>query len=246
VLEDFARDAAAAVRFLRDRKEIDPERIGLLGHSEGGTVAPLAAGSEEVAFVVLLAGSGVRGDQILERQAERLARQAGARGEPLERMRAHYRKTIDLLKSGADSATVGSAVRELVVLQLAACGQEMPPERVEVMAQQGAASLLSPWFRRFVAYDPAPALRGLKVPVLALNGELDLQVDPDQNLPAIEAVLREGGNPDVTVRRLAGLNHLLQTAQTGAVEEYGTIEETMSPLALSTIREWIATRFVRG
>ncbi len=103
--------------------------------------------------------------------------------------------------------------------------------------------VLTPWFRFFVLYDPRPALMALRVPVLALNGTLDLQVDAEQNLPVIEAALAAGGNADVRARRLPGLNHLFQHATTGSVLEYGRIEETVAPEVLELVAQWILERF---
>jgi fermentation-respiration switch protein FrsA (DUF1100 family) len=102
--------------------------------------------------------------------------------------------------------------------------------------------ILSPWFRYFLAYDPTVALRKVRCPVLAINGEKDLQVDPTQNLPPIEAALKAGGNTDYTVNELPGLNHLFQHCTTGAPSEYSTIEETMSPEVLELVAGWIGER----
>jgi fermentation-respiration switch protein FrsA (DUF1100 family) len=116
---------------------------------------------------------------------------------------------------------------------------------LDAFTEKQVKALSSPWFRFFVDYDPRPTLRQVKVPVLAVNGELDRQVLAGQNLPAIEQALREGKNPDVTVRRLPGLNHLFQTAKTGSPEEYAQIEETMSPAVLDTVTRWIVDRFAK-
>jgi fermentation-respiration switch protein FrsA (DUF1100 family) len=116
----------------------------------------------------------------------------------------------------------------------------------ETVIEQQIDRLLTPWFGYFLAYDPRPTLGRLRVPVLALNGSLDLQVDAEQNLPEIERALVAAGNGDVTIRRLEGLNHLFQHASTGTVEEYGRIDETMAPEVLDLIGDWILERFAGG
>jgi fermentation-respiration switch protein FrsA (DUF1100 family) len=118
-------------------------------------------------------------------------------------------------------------------LGLSGAGEE------EAMLQAQVRQMNTPWFRFFLTYDPVPTLRKVTCPVLAVNGEKDLQVPADENLAAIEKALREGGNDDVTIVRLDGLNHLFQTAETGAPSEYATIEETFSPAALKVIGDWI-------
>jgi hypothetical protein len=194
---DFADDAEAALEFLKRRSEIDPKRIGLVGHSEGGIIAPMvAARRADVAFLVLLAGSGVTGEQLLYRQGELLGRAAGASRQQLDEQRRMQEKTF--------------------------AGPNQPA-----------------WLRFFLTYDPAPALRKVTCPVLAMNGELDRQVDPDQNLPAIEAALKAGGNTGVRIVKLPKLNHLFQTVQTGALSEYAATEETLAPAALKTASDWI-------
>jgi pimeloyl-ACP methyl ester carboxylesterase len=245
--ELLAEDALAAVDWLGARAEIDAARVGLLGHSEGGIVAPLAATrSDKVAFVIMLAGTGVPGDQLLALQLELLLSAAGASAEQIEPALEAQRRLIDKLAAGAEDEELRVEFRKLAGAQLAATGAPVDEATVEQVAAQGVSELTTPWFRSFLAYDPRPALRELKVPVLAINGELDLQVDADQNLPAIRAALEASGNPDVTVKKLDGLNHLFQPAETGTIEEYAQIELTMDPAVLELIRGWIVERFVGG
>ncbi len=243
---DFADDALAGLRYLRGRPEIDPRRIGFVGHSEGGIVGPLAAARapDEVAFVVMLAGTGVPLDEVLALQVERIERTGGAPEWRVAEEVARARLVCASLRAGADSAAVRFALRELLAVQAAARPDSASAGGVTLDEETDGAlrGMLSPWFRFAVRLDPRDALRRVRCPVLALNGSLDLQVDPDQNLPEIERALREGGNTDVTVRRLDGLNHALQTASTGHPSEYAQIEETMSPVALDAIRAWILDR----
>lgn len=246
--EDFAGDAQAGVAFLRGRPEIDRKKVGLIGHSEGGIIAPLVASrSKDVAFVVMLAGTGVPGRDVLLKQTELVSRAEGLSEAILQAEMAQMRVVLDLIAAGADTAAIRAGLDETVSGLLAAAPDPDKPgiEATARSFQAQLGSMTSPWFRNFVIYDPRPTLRKVKAPVLAINGERDLQVSPEQNLPEIEKALREGKNRDVTLKKLPGLNHLLQPATTGAISEYASIETTMDPAALETIRDWIVERFVK-
>lgn len=236
---DFADDALSGVRYLQKRKEIDRKRIGLLGHSEGALVCAIAAAKapREVAFLIMLAGTGVPGEQILYRQAELMSRKAGLAELLIERNRALQQRVFEILKRERDDTKAQDAIYEAMLQSLGA-GANLPENQKAALRAQ-AANYISPWFRTFITLDPAPYLRKVRCPVLALNGELDLQVDPEQNLPAIERALREGGNKRITIRRLPNLNHLFQKARTGLITEYTEIEETFNPNALEAIRKWL-------
>ncbi|OYT74737.1 MAG: alpha/beta hydrolase [Armatimonadetes bacterium JP3_11] len=237
---DFAEDALAAVNYLKTRREIDRKRIGLLGHSEGALVAAIAAAKapRDVAFLILLAGTGVPGEQILYRQAELIARKSNLAEPLIQRNRALQQRVFEILKREKDDAKAQQAIYEAIVQSLGVEASQLTDAQKTTFQAQ-AKSYTSPWFRTFVQLDPAPYLRKVRCPVLALNGELDLQVDPDQNLPAIERALRDGGNKRITIRKLPGLNHLFQKARTGLITEYVEIEETFNPEALEMIRNWL-------
>lgn len=240
--EDFAGDVRAGVEFLKGRKEIDPKRIGLAGHSEGGMIAPMvAAKTGDVAFLVLLAGPGVSGEEILFAQGERILRASGATAERIQKQHETQAALFAIVKAEADGEAAKKKCAEYLLAEFAklpeAERQAAGDPHASVEAQ--AAGAASPWFRYFLTYDPRTALRQVKCPVLALNGELDLQVPHDQNLPEIRKALEAGGCPDITTTMLPRLNHLFQTATTGAIEEYGKIEETMSPLALNAVSDWV-------
>lgn len=243
--EDFGRDAAAAVRWLAKHEEIESRRVGILGHSEGGLIGPMVASrSRDVAFLVLLAGPGVRGDQILFEQGEQIARVAGEDSLAIARQRTAQETLFAIVQREADPDAARRQMEEAWKKLRATLpvDQQSKPEYSDDVARQQFDTLLSPWFRMFLTYDPGPTLQRVKCPVLALFGAKDLQVVPSQNAPAVEAALRAAGNRDVTVRTLPGLNHLFQTSTTGAVSEYATIEETIAPAVLETISTWIAAR----
>ncbi len=236
---DFAEDILAAVSYLKTRREIDRKRIGLLGHSEGGLVGAIAASKapREIAFLIMLAGTGVSGEQLLYRQAELINRKSGVAELLIERNRALQQRVFEILKREKNEEKAQQAIYDAIVESLGAGASLSDAQKSLFQAQ--AQNYASRWFRTFVQLDPAQYLRKVRCPVLALNGELDLQVDPDQNLPAIERALREGGNKRITIRRLSGLNHLFQKARTGLIAEYAEIEETINPAALEAIRQWL-------
>ncbi len=197
--EDFAQDARGALAFLRAQSQIHPQRLALIGHSEGGLIAPMvAANDESLRALVLLAAPGVPGEAILKKQTYDLPRAAG----------------LDEEKAKAQA--------ELGMLQLS------------------LRKAADPWMNFFWTYDPAPTLAKVKCPILALNGSLDMQVNADINLAAIQSA-----NPQATVKKLDRLNHLFQTTETGAGVEYGRLEETFAPAALSQIASWLQEQFAK-
>ena len=222
---DFATDAEAGVAWLKARKEVDPHNIGLIGHSEGGAIAPMvAARNRDVAFIVLLAGPGVRGDELLPAQVMAGNQAAGMSHEAAVKSGEMEREALQAIESEKDPARL----RE----KLAAI---MPQEELDRQWK----TLISPWFRYFLEYDPASDLRKVTCAVLALDGGKDTQVPAKQNLPAIRKALEAGGNKRFETMEFPGLNHLFQTANTGAVTEYSRIEETMAPAVLAKIAGWI-------
>lgn len=247
--DDFAQDAAAAVRWLRGRPEIADGRVGIVGHSEGGIIAPLVASRDpQLAFVVLLAGPGTPSAELLVQQGALISRAGGEPEREIERTMALQREMFAAIRQTADSAALHARLDEIGQRFLAALTPEerAMPGASDATMTAAIGTLVSPWFRWFMRYDPAPALRATRVPVLALNGALDLQVPADENLAGIQAALRAGGNRDVTVEKLPGLNHLFQTARTGAPSEYNEIEETMSPAVMERVAGWILERFGRA
>ncbi len=239
--EDFVQDALAAVAFLKPRKEIDAKKIGMVGHSEGGIIAPIAASrSQDVAFIVMMAGVGVHADDLIVRQMSDLARANGTPDATVQQIAAATRRLCRIVTTTTDATLMqkqADAVTDSLAAQLGALSPTAAREA------KGIEDLvMNPWFRYLLTLRPEETLRKVKQPVLAINGALDLQVSAKENLPAIKRALAAGGNKDFTVQELPGLNHLFQTAKTGSPMEYATIEETMSPVALKAISDWILAR----
>ncbi|WBA41600.1 alpha/beta hydrolase family protein [Hymenobacter canadensis] len=230
---DFLADAQAAVAFLRTQTGVQPKRVGLIGHSEGGTIA-LLAGAEPnpPAFIVSLAGMGVNGRELLLRQQADILRASGLDTASTGRMRRTQQTLLTVIQTTPDNPP--AIARMVPLLKQASPG--VPESTLTTMAAQ----MTSPWYRYFLGLNPAPALTKVKAPVLALNGSKDVQVAADLNLAAIQSGLKAAGNRDVTVQQLDGLNHLFQTATTGLPSEYGQISETFSPSALQIIGNWLA------
>jgi pimeloyl-ACP methyl ester carboxylesterase len=239
---ELSEDTLAGVTFLRSRSEIAAAKIGLVGHSEGGLIAPmLAAKEKDIAFIVMIAGPGLPGDAILRLQGERLKKNAGLDEATLEKDRVTSRQMYDIVKSEPDDDAAMKKI-EALFQDLITKGDAKTDEVGKAALDGEVKILLTPWFRSYIAYDPKPALTKVTCPVLAVIGERDFQVPARENLPVIEAALKEGGNRDFLVKELPGLNHLLQPCETGMLDEYATIEVTIDPSALKLIGDWIVQR----
>src|SRR5580658_2415201 len=226
---DFATDTEAGIAYLKTRAEVDPHKIGLIGHSEGGVIAPMiAARNKDVAFIVMMAGTGVPGDEIIAAQSEAIAVAGGKDPAEAAKDAAKERELLKLVETEKDETALEKELKEKMA-------GDVPEAQIGPEIKQ----LTSPWFRYFLIYDPAIALRKVTCPVLAINGSLDKQVLPSQNLPPIRKALAESGNPHVEIDELPRLNHLFQTAKTGSPMEYAQIEETISPVALDKMSTWI-------
>lgn len=235
---DFAGDVAAGVAFLRSRRDIDPRRIGLMGHSEGAIIAPMVAARDRgIAFVVMLAGAGVTGEVLMLEQKRLIETAMGMPPAAVEQSGQAMRRFYDAVKDAPDQGAADASLARAWQALAAGQGQSASevPEKLKVIA--------SPWMRWFLRHDPRTDLAGLACPVLAVGGGKDLQVEPDSNLAGIKQALH--ANRDVTVVKLPGLNHLLQTADTGLVNEYGLIGETVAPAALQVVGDWIVAHAAR-
>jgi len=237
---DFATDAESAIAYLKTRKEINPQKIGLMGHSEGGIIAPMvAAQSKDVGFIVMLAGTGIRGDKILLLQNELIAKASGMSEEKIAS--AHKLNTSVYSKI---LNTEGIVPHQDIIDFLTSIKDELvefAPEGMSVdnFIKTSAVQMSSPWMQYFLRYDPAPALEKVKCPTLVVNGSKDLQVPAKENIAAISAALKKGGNKKVTVKEYPCLNHLFQECTTGTPAEYAIIEQTFSPNVLKDLGDWI-------
>jgi uncharacterized protein len=237
---NFADDVDAAIAFLKTRKEIDAKKIGLVGHSEGGLIAPMvAARNKDVAFIVLMAGPGVKGKELLPLQIELLAKASGAKQEDISNNVKMIKGLNDILTMNGDTAVINSAFRAYLSNAYKALPDSLRSQFNEFQFYMQYANLNTPWMKYFLAYDPAPALEKLRIPVLALNGSKDLQVWAPQNLPAIEQALKKAGNKKYVIKTLPGLNHLFQECNTGSSSEYAEIEQTLSPALLDEVTSFL-------
>lgn len=237
-IHDLASDASAAVDYLKTRREIDSSRIGLIGHSEGGTVAPIVAvESSDVAFIVSMAGPGLSGYDTIILQDLASTKLEGITDEELELMRQvveqYYRVPLEEKDNDIAKAKMQKIYDDMTDEQRHAYRYLKDGWTNQI------DNCLSPGCRSAHEFDPKPILMKVKCPVLAINGALDVQVTPKENLAGIEEALEAGGNTNFTVKELPGLNHLLQTADTGTFAEYSKIEETIAPVALETIANWL-------
>lgn len=248
--EDFAGDVMAGVHFLQGRKEINAKRIGLIGHSEGGLIAPMIAvkAPTEIAFIVLLAGPGMPGDQLLLLQSAKISRALGESEQDIAQSTTLMEQLLKIVKEENDTVKADAAMRDVLTKRVAALTEQQRAAlgNPETFIQGQITQLTSPWMRFFLRYDPAPILSKVTCPVLALNGELDLQVPYRENiapiLNSLALAVKGSTAVDYTVKALPGLNHLFQTAKNGSPAEYAVITETFSPKALRAMGDWIGTR----
>lgn len=240
--DDFATDADAAVHYLLTRKEIQKKHIGLAGHSEGGLIAPLVAvQSSHVSFIILLAGPGISGDRILLMQEELIGKADGMSEADVQDMLATNKAIFTMIKQSSDTALLKKELTNFLLQKIKESPANEKPQHVsdEELANQQINVLISPWMLNFIRFDPAATLEKVMCPVLALNGEKDLQVPAKANLEAIQKYIHKGGNKDVSAYELPGLNHLFQECISGSPKEYETIEQTFAPAALNIMTSWI-------
>ncbi len=244
---DFAKDVHTGVDYLLSRSEVDKTKVGLIGHSEGGMIAPMVASErKDINFVVLLAGPGVKIIDLMSAQNSAILQSMKVPEESVAVYRPFYKKLITKLADISDTtAALTMARKELkdwvdhaknkTLIDLNMNTEEAREEIIKANVQ----ALSSPWFKYFLKFDPAPYLKKMKCKVLALNGDKDIQVISKQNLPGIEKALKKGKNKNVEIKELPGLNHLFQTCKECTVAEYGILEETFSPAALKIIGDWL-------
>lgn len=242
---DFARDALAGVALLRARRDIAASRVGMLGHSEGAAAAAIAASTPgaDLAFIVMLAGPGVPGDQVTRQQVTDAAHLMGATPEEVARIVAAHRAVTDLTRGDAPRDAVEAAVRNLMVAQFEGRPQAQRDALGDVDAfirQQlgpAAARVMAPWWRFFVSFDPATALSQVTCPSLAVFGGRDTQVPPSLHRKPVEEALAR--NTRARVLEYPTANHLFQEAITGQVAEYPVLEKAFVPGLLDAVTGWI-------
>ena len=236
--EDFANDVISAIEYLKNRDEIDQGQVGLIGHSEGGLIAPIVANrTDDVAFIVLLAGTGVPGKEISRMQARTLA------NIEVPDREAYYNfidKSIEIASSNNDLASKREELTQLYRNSEVILNSILPEgTNVDAFINQQVEGSLRPWNLFFFNHDPADELRKITIPVLSLIGSNDVQVPPGMNHPPIRQALEEAGNTNFMIKELKGLNHMFQESETGSMMEYAEIEQTFSPIALDEITRWI-------
>ncbi len=245
-IEDVAKDALAAVRYLQSRSDIDASQIGLLGHSQGGIVAPLMASrSKDVAFIICISGTGLPGDEGFLLQNASIAQAEGASESQVEDLLRSHRRFFKLLRRDANIQELKTAVTSIVKHSIAWQSEEEKKRIVEdddALNQQVQCVLTafaSPWFRFFIDYDPRPALENVDCPALLIFGELDMQVLAEENCKAMVDALQKRGSSNLTVKTFPRANHLFQDAKTGSPSEYAELEKTFVPGFLEFISDWI-------
>ncbi|MDO6601666.1 alpha/beta hydrolase family protein [Arenibacter palladensis] len=240
---DFASDVKSAIAYLKTRKEIDVTKIGLVGHSEGGMIAPMvAAECKDIDFIVLMAGPGISGDKLLSLQGKLIEKASGISEAKIKRSGEIRDEMIAMTLASKDINSLKADLRTYLT-------EEFQNTESRALLPQGITEeqfismqinfMATPWMANFLRHDPATVLGKVDCAVLAINGEKDLQVPPKENLTAIDIVLKKQGNKKVTVMEFPNLNHLFQECETGSPNEYGTIEETFSPVVLTEMTNWI-------
>ncbi len=250
--KDFAEDVGLILDQLAQRPEIDRRRMAILGHSEGGIIAPMvAARRSDLAAIVLLAGTSVPGEEILLDQARAMARVSGASEKILDAQEQLLRRAIqevlrpeqanasekpqDAPRKSAEGGEIGGVDAEAIEKALS------DPANYQALVAQ----ISTPWMRYFLGHDPAQDLRIVKCPTLALFGEKDLQVTPTLNVPSMRSALEAADNSDIEIQVFEGLNHLFQRCNTGLMTEYASISETIDTEVLEKIGDWLETRLAR-
>ena len=244
---DFAKDVEAGLDFLEHQPMINKEKIGLIGHSEGGMIAPIVAGErKEVKYIVMLAGPGVPISELMREQAEAIIISEG--GSPAEaKARIFQVNTIWAeMHQKEDSATMVKNIRTKIdtwnkTLDTATLAKMRRTNKAPINDQiaQGMAALNTNWYKYFIAFNPQPYLQKLSCKVLALNGSKDVQVPAVPNLAGIRSALKKSKSPQYDVIELPGLNHFFQTCNKCSPSEYDELEETFSPKALAIMGNWL-------
>jgi pimeloyl-ACP methyl ester carboxylesterase len=241
---DFASDVESAVAYLKTRNDVvDIDKIGLIGHSEGGLIAPIVASkNKEIAFCVLLAAPGISGKQILMTQTRKAMELGGVSPEDIE-INEQFSSQIYEICADYQGEESKEEIIAIFTEMKNSSSEMLKTQLTEEVIQQQVRLITSPWMRTFIQIEPKEYLSKVNCPVLAINGEKDFQVVPEVNLEGIKNALKSNNNTDVTINEVKDLNHLFQTSETGSFTEYASNEETLSPIVLEIISDWINERF---
>ncbi len=236
-LNGFLNDTKSALKYLKSRDEINSKKVGLIGHSLGGVIAPMiASDTKDISFIIMLAGSGIRGDKLMLLQKEQLERKMLVPEPAITIGQNNMRGVYDIILAHTnDKEKLQIDLREYLNTIF---GTMLPENQINLLSEQ----LSFPWLTDFIKFDPQESLSKTKCAVLALNGGNDLQVPAKENLQAIEKILTESGNNNFKTMEIEGLNHLFQESETGLPTEYVTIEQTFSPKVLEIMINWIKNK----
>jgi len=245
---DFAIDAGNSLDYLTSRPEVDAKKIGLIGHSEGGMIAPvLAAKRKDIDFIILLAGPGEKISKLMEDQNAALYQSVGINEKAIHAFRPFFREMVALINESKDSSVFSQKLemtldewrKNTAPAYVLATTRVYNDSSQKVFIESITSTLYTPWFRYFLQFDPQVYLQQLHCKVLALNGEKDLQVASKSNLAAIKQALQKSQAKKYDIIEIPRLNHLFQTCKNCTVMEYGQLEETFSPVALTLLGNWI-------
>lgn len=250
---DFAGDVAAELAYLRGRKDIAAGKLGLIGHSEGGVIAPMVAAKDHgLAFIVMMSGPAVRGDKVIIEQSRLIAKADGESDQSVAENAAAEEKLLSMISGKAAdkeiesflASVIGKAYDRMPAEQRKAAGDRETFVKTQVKGQMAAVG--SPWFRYFIAFEPAPILAQVKCPVLAFYGEKDLQVPTAQNAPVIQEIFRKSANRGLTIKIMPDANHLYEKAGNGSPTEYAKLDKVFVPGFLDTLSGWIKATIKQG
>ncbi len=246
--EDFANDVITSINYLKTRSDIDTKQIGLLGHSEGGIIAPLVASkTKDVAFMAFLAGPSVKGSDVINEQRVEILKANGVAEAIVREVDVIFREITQVVINSKtkEEALAQSEVAVTNWLAKAGSGAKAvlgiaSDDAIKGFVAQTLSQMYSPWFRYFLQFDPAPVLAKTKIPVLAVFGEKDIQVLPKQNLEPMKRALAKSRKPSgFSVVEIKGVNHLFQKCNSCTITEYGELTETISEETLQILTDWL-------
>ena len=241
--DDRKSDVESAIAYLKSRKEVNPKKIGLIGHSEGGLIAAMVAEqSKDVDFIIMMADPGLTGYDMVLLQTEVSNKTAGTNESEIRKEGALLKGIFDTSISSDNLDKSKSILTDSLLIQIQKYPAQFPEGLETEDLRKMVETFTSSWFQRILRSNPEASLRNVECPVLAINGGMDMQILPKENLRAIKNTLELGGNEKFMIKELPNLNHLFQEAQTGLSEEFSTIEQTFSPVALEEIGNWIRIR----